>query len=230
MTERKPPGISFETWIERQVRLAQARGEFDGLPGHGKPIPDIDKPYDEQWWVRRKLREENVSYLPPSLALRKEAEVALEAAQRAPTEAHARRIVEELNTKIRAAIRLPLAGPPLNLFPYDVEQVLADRRAARAGDGNAGDRAAGPGDPGTGGGVTATGPGTPEAGADQRKGGATRSEEAPPRSGEGPAVSGEAAVDPGDAGAGRRRGGLRRRRRGPRGRGAGDAASGQPGG
>jgi hypothetical protein len=130
VTARKPPGLSFESWIDRQVREAQERGEFQGLSGHGKPIADIDEPYDEQWWVRRKLRDEGVSYLPPSLALRKEAEVALEAAAAAPTEAHARRIVEDLNAKIRAAIRLPPAGPPLNLFPYDVEAVLADRRSS----------------------------------------------------------------------------------------------------
>jgi hypothetical protein len=133
--------------VDRQVREAQDRGEFDGLSGHGAPLADIDKPYDEQWWVKRKLRDEGVSYLPPSLALRKEAEVALEAAVRAPTEDRARRIVDELNVKIRAAIRIPPAGPPLNLFPYDVERVAADWRAARVDRSDAEEA----GDPSTGG-------------------------------------------------------------------------------
>ncbi len=44
MTERKPPGVSFETWIDKQIREAADRGEFDNLPGAGKPIPDLDKP------------------------------------------------------------------------------------------------------------------------------------------------------------------------------------------
>jgi hypothetical protein len=80
MTERKPPGIGFQTWVERQIREAMERGEFDNLPGAGKPIPDLDKPHDELWWVKDKLRRERLSYLPPTLALRKEAEDALAAA------------------------------------------------------------------------------------------------------------------------------------------------------
>jgi len=65
MTERKPPGVGFETWVERQLREAAERGAFDDLPGAGKPIPDLDKPHDELWWVKQKLRRENFSYLPP---------------------------------------------------------------------------------------------------------------------------------------------------------------------
>ncbi|MBY8850638.1 hypothetical protein [Saccharothrix longispora] len=29
MTERKPAGVGLETWIERQIREAQERGEFE---------------------------------------------------------------------------------------------------------------------------------------------------------------------------------------------------------
>lgn len=53
MTERRPPGMAFETWIDRQVREAEERGAFDNLPGAGKPIPDLHKPYDENWWIKR---------------------------------------------------------------------------------------------------------------------------------------------------------------------------------
>ena len=73
MPERKPPGVRFETWIERQIRRAGERGEFDQLPGAGRPLPDLDRPHDEMWWVKQKLRREGVSYLPPSLALRRPA-------------------------------------------------------------------------------------------------------------------------------------------------------------
>ena len=73
MTQRKPAGIKFESWIDRQIRQAAERGEFEDLPGHGAPLADLDKPYDEMWWVKRKLRDEQLSYLPPSLALRKDA-------------------------------------------------------------------------------------------------------------------------------------------------------------
>ncbi len=129
MTERKPPGVSFETWIDRQVREAMERGEFDDLPGAGKPIPGIDKPHDDMWWVKDKLRRENVSVLPPTLALRKEAEEALNAAQDARTEGQATQIVSDINDKIRRANARPLEGPPLNLAPFDVERIVAKWRA-----------------------------------------------------------------------------------------------------
>ncbi|GII64273.1 DUF1992 domain-containing protein [Sphaerisporangium krabiense] len=132
MTERKPPGVGFESWIDRQITEAMERGEFDDLPGAGKPIPDIDKPYDELWWVKQKLRREGASMLPPTLVLRKEAEDALAAAARADSEAEARRIVEAVNEKIRKAIRTGLPGPPLNLMPFDVDRVAREWRERHA--------------------------------------------------------------------------------------------------
>ena len=44
MTERKPPGVTFETWTDKLVRLAIERGEFDNLssrqadPGHRQTV------------------------------------------------------------------------------------------------------------------------------------------------------------------------------------------------
>lgn len=129
MTDRKPPGVSFESFVDKQIREAQARGAFDGLPGAGKPLPGADAPYEEDWWLKRKLRDEGVSHLPPTLRLRKEAEDALKAAACAGSEDEVRRIVGAVNDKIREALRKPLSGPPLNLVPYDVERVVADWRA-----------------------------------------------------------------------------------------------------
>ena len=132
MTERKPPGISFETWVERQIREATERGEFDNLAGAGKPIADLDKPHDELWWVKQKLRRENLSYLPPTIALRKEAEDALLAASQARSEAQVRRIVADINRKILEGNRKAASGPPLNLMPFDVERVVRTWRERRA--------------------------------------------------------------------------------------------------
>ena len=132
MTERKPAGISFETWVERQIREATERGEFDNLPGAGKPIADLDRPHDELWWVKQKLRRENLSYLPPTIALRKEAEDALLAASQAGSEAQVRRIVADINRKILEGNRKAASGPPLNLMPFDVERVVRTWRERRA--------------------------------------------------------------------------------------------------
>ena len=131
MTERKPPGISFETWVERQIREATERGEFDNLPGAGKPIADLDRPH-ELWWVKQKLRRENLSYLPPTIALRKEAEDALLAASQAGSEAQVRRIVADINRKILEGNRKAASGPPLNLMPFDAERVVRTWRERRA--------------------------------------------------------------------------------------------------
>jgi hypothetical protein len=128
MTERKPPGIGFQSWVERQIQEAMERGEFDNLPGAGKPIADLDKPHDELWWVKDKLRRENLSYLPATLALRKEAEDALAGALRVRSEGQVRRILAAINRKILDGNRKAASGPPLNLMPYDVERVVADWR------------------------------------------------------------------------------------------------------
>jgi hypothetical protein len=128
MTERKRPAVSFESWLDRQIREAAEHGEFDDLPGAGKPLPHLNKPYDELWWVKEKMQRENLSFLPPTLVLRKEAEDALAAASRARSEREVRQIVSDLNDKIREAIRRPPAGPPLNLAPIDVEQVVREWR------------------------------------------------------------------------------------------------------
>ncbi|MGW7368406.1 DnaJ family domain-containing protein [Streptomyces sp. NPDC054841] len=128
MTERKPPGVSFESWVDKQIREATERGDFKDLPGFGKPLPESDDTYDELWWIKGKMHREGISVLPPTLQLRKEAEDALEKAGRAPSESAVRRIVAEINEKIAAAVRRPPPGPPLGLTPYDVEEVVRDWR------------------------------------------------------------------------------------------------------
>lgn len=144
MTERKPPGVPFESWVEKEIRDAQARGAFDRLPGAGKPLPD-DTTYDELWWVKRKLAREGLSVLPPTLALRKEAEDALAAAHAAPSEAAVRRIVADINTKILDMMVKPPPGPPLGLRRFDADEVVAEWRARRGGReaGAAGDGSSG---------------------------------------------------------------------------------------
>ena len=131
MTERKPSELGFETWIDRQIREATERGDFADLPGAGKPIPDLHKPHDENWWIKQKLRREDVSYLPPTLALRKEVADQLATANEAESEEEVRAIIADVNEKIREAIRAPLHGPPLNLTPLDVEAAVSAWRLER---------------------------------------------------------------------------------------------------
>ncbi|WP_030758455.1 DUF1992 domain-containing protein [Streptomyces griseus] len=131
MTERKPPGVSFESFVDRQIRKAAERGEFQKLSGFGKPLPDDTAPYDPLWWVKQKMHREGMSALPLALQLRKEAEDAAAAVTGAASESQVRRILGEINTKITEALRRPPPGPPLGLVPFDVEAELARWRKAR---------------------------------------------------------------------------------------------------
>ncbi|MEU1294589.1 DUF1992 domain-containing protein [Streptomyces sp. NPDC005840] len=144
MTERKPPGVPFESWVDRQIRDGARRGGFDGLAGAGKPLPaGSDTSYDELWWIKEKMAREGLSVLPPTLALRKEAEDTLAEALAAPSERVVRTLVARINTRLLAMMLRPPPGPPLGMRPYDVEEVVGRWRERRAadGDGSAGKQA-----------------------------------------------------------------------------------------
>jgi len=131
MTARKPPGVPWESFVEQQIREARERGEFDDLPGHGKPLPDLDRPRDELWWVRKKLRQENVSYSPPAISLRRELDEALERIGAATTEAQVRELVLAINDRIRYVNSHTISGPPTTVSVLDVEETLQRWRRRR---------------------------------------------------------------------------------------------------
>lgn len=132
MTERKPPGVSWESWIDKQIRDGIERGEFDDLPGKGKPLPDIDKPRDELWWLRRKLQQENIQFLPPTLQVRKDLDDVRDRIAATEDEAVVRKLVAEINEKIRDVNRSVVTGPPSTLVALDVERVVERWRGERA--------------------------------------------------------------------------------------------------
>ncbi len=48
----------WDTWIDRAIRAAQQRGEFDGLPGAGKPLQIYTNPLAPEWDVASGLLKE----------------------------------------------------------------------------------------------------------------------------------------------------------------------------
>lgn len=46
------PSDLRESSVERQIREAIERGDFDDLPGAGKPIEGIGVIYDPAWWAK----------------------------------------------------------------------------------------------------------------------------------------------------------------------------------
>jgi hypothetical protein len=131
VTERKQPDITFESWIERQIRVAQERGDFDNLAGSGKPIPHHGN--DELWWIKRYLEREGLSgeaLLPPELQLRKEIERIPETVRTVPTEASVREIVSDLNRRIVDCLRTP-GRLPVPLHKVDADAVVETWRVER---------------------------------------------------------------------------------------------------
>jgi hypothetical protein len=131
MTERKPAGMSFRSWIDQQIEDAAERGLFDDLPGAGKPLPRRDEDA-AQAWLREYLRREGLptqEVLPTPLKLRKEREAL---AGRVPDLASEQDVIDavaELNGRIMEWRRFPLDSPifvPL----VDEEQLIALWRQA----------------------------------------------------------------------------------------------------
>jgi len=133
MTARKPPGTSWESWIDAQIRVAQEEGAFDNLPGAGKPLPNLLGPEQGiDWWVRQLVKREQLSALPPSLELLRRVEKELAAIDKLEDEAAVRGRVAALNAEIAKANATVLEGPPTRLGKLDVEQVVARWRRGRA--------------------------------------------------------------------------------------------------
>ncbi|NEA35055.1 DUF1992 domain-containing protein [Streptomyces sp. SID13031] len=141
MTERKPPGMKTQDWVEAQIKQAQARGEFDDLAGQGKPLPKLADPHDPDWWVKDFIRREKIetdALLPPSVQLRKEKQALQEKLSVLRTETEVRDYLQDLNRRILLQIR-DATGVVVPVGPVDEEEMFAQwqegheaRQAARA--------------------------------------------------------------------------------------------------
>lgn len=125
----------FESWIDRQVREAMERGEFDNLPGAGKPIADLGGAHDPDWWLKRWVQRNDAgeAALPPTVQLRKQRDELQATLADVRTEREAREIIADLNERIRESHRHRLPGPPVFTATVDVEAAVAEWRRARHG-------------------------------------------------------------------------------------------------
>jgi hypothetical protein len=131
MTQQKPPRKDFDSWIEEQIREAQDAGAFDNLEGAGKPLTGLGGEYDPDWWVKKLTKREQIVDLPPALALRAKVHKALAELAVLRDEEAVRRTVEALNAEIRKVNATVAEGPPTNLAPLDVEDVVREWRRRR---------------------------------------------------------------------------------------------------
>jgi hypothetical protein len=122
-------------WVDMQIQQAIRRGEFENLPGAGKPIAGIDRPHDPDWWLKQLIERERITgVLPPALALRKEDAEMDATLDRITTASGVRQAIDDFNARVVEA-RRQLQGGPLVVTPLrDADDEVAAwhrRRTAR---------------------------------------------------------------------------------------------------
>jgi Domain of unknown function (DUF1992) len=121
-------------WVDLQVQKAMERGEFDDLPGAGKPLRLPDK-YDPDWWIKRLIEREQITGVAPvAILLRKEDAELEDQLDDQFAERDVRRILEDFNRRVVEARRQLTGGPPVVTPTRDIDaevEAWRERRAAR---------------------------------------------------------------------------------------------------
>lgn len=126
----------YESLVERQIREAQERGEFDNLPGAGKPLRGLESE-DPDWWVKQLVQREGIDLtdaMPPALALRKEAAGFPHSLLDLRTEESVRAVLEDFNRRVKLDRLRPAVGPlpPMLARTVDVDELVAQWQVLRA--------------------------------------------------------------------------------------------------
>ncbi len=119
----------FRDLAEQKIREAIARGEFDNLPGAGKPI-DTEVSTDPDWWIKWKLMEEDSdlsALVPTRLQLRREREKLMESIAEMPSEQTVREAVKQFNSVIREELvrPIPRGMPVIVVTTIDEDEAVA---------------------------------------------------------------------------------------------------------
>lgn len=127
---------SHEGWIDKQIREAIERGDFDDLPGAGKPLRGVED-RDPDWWVKQMMEREGLDAsdaLPPVFRLRREHAAYPGSLVDVATEEGVREILRDYNSRVLAELRRPTFGtasPPI-APRADVEALVVQWRSLRA--------------------------------------------------------------------------------------------------
>ena len=99
--------FAFQKIVEKRIREAQERGEFDNLPGRGEPLHiEDDSHISEDLRMVHKILK-NADCLPPELQLRKEIRQMEDMLENIPDEKEKYRQIKKINYKI---IQLNMMG------------------------------------------------------------------------------------------------------------------------
>lgn len=133
--QRGPTAAERAAIVETTIQQAIRRGDFDDLPGAGKPLAGLGDRHDPDWWIRRKIEQEQLRGLgPPALMLRVESAELEERLDELAREDDVREQLEDFNRRVIEARRQLLGGPPVVTPTRDVEAEVAawrERRQAR---------------------------------------------------------------------------------------------------
>ncbi|TSI16730.1 DUF1992 domain-containing protein [Brevibacterium aurantiacum] len=138
MNEEQPPRRigSLEdrnAIVESALDKAIRRGDFDDLPGLGKPLSGLHNSEDPDWWVKAKMDQEDMSGVAPAaFQLRKENAVLEDTLDAFSREADVRSYLAGFNDRVRDAIMDLREGPPVFTPPRKVEDEVAAWRRRRA--------------------------------------------------------------------------------------------------
>jgi hypothetical protein len=119
-------------YVENAIQQAIRRGEFDNLPGAGKPLEGLTGRHDPDWWIRRKIERERLTGLgPPALTLRVEHAQLDAHLDRMHRESEVREALDDFNRRVIEARRQLLGGPPVVTPIRDVDHEIREWRARR---------------------------------------------------------------------------------------------------
>lgn len=128
--------VDRAAFVESAIQVAIRRGDFDDLPGAGKPLEGLGDHHDPDWWIRRKIETEGLTGLgPPAILLRTEDRELDGQLDLLGRESDVREVLEDFNRRVREARRQLQGGPPVVTSLRDVDAEVAawaERRATRA--------------------------------------------------------------------------------------------------
>jgi hypothetical protein len=131
--ERGSTAAERAAFVEVSIQQAIRRGEFDNLPGAGKPLQGLGDHHDPDWWIRRKIQSEKLTGLgPPALTLRVESAEMADRLDELRQEEDVREAVEDFNRRIIEARRQLLGGPPVVTPTRDTDAEVRAWRERRA--------------------------------------------------------------------------------------------------
>ena len=117
-------------WVDLQVQKAIERGDFDDLPGKGKPLPPLDD--DPNWWLKKLIERERITgVLPEALQLRKDDAELDDVLDRQGSERVVRDLLEAFNRRVVNARRQLQGGPPVITPTRDIEAEVTAWRKRR---------------------------------------------------------------------------------------------------